>query len=225
MEDTVSLGRSADRPEKRPIFHVLQRRGNVINTTQDRLTKFLESETLMLTVNGALGRNPTYRANVDEDRKKKFQDSLRSHLKARLEEYRVGQMGDDRHVANIKALSSGLSECHREILIDGRFRIGAAQKALNLYLKYAWARGIIPEPPHCPIDAIVLGKIKKCPKSARCRICPTPWTKIDTTQEYRHFIEKAKAVAERQGQSLAKWELGIWEDTTHRNSLRCCPEG
>ena len=183
-----------------------------IRTTQERLAGFLERETLMLTVNGALGHNSTYRDGVVEDRRKKFRESLKSHLKARLEEYRAGPVNDDRHVANIKALSSGLSECHQKILIDGRFRIGAAQKALNLYLKYGWAREIIPEPPHCPIDAIVLKKIKRCPKSTRCQIClNTTWTKIDTTQEYRHFIDKAKVAAHRQGQSLAKWELGIWE--------------
>ena len=109
-------------------------------------------------------------------------------------------------MANIEALSSGLSERHREILVEGRFRIGAAQKALNLYLKYAWARGIILEPPHCPIDSIVLKKIEKCPKSARCQICPnTTWTTIRTTQEYLHFVEKAREAANAQGKSLARW--------------------
>ena len=91
----------------------------------------------------------------------------------------------------------------------------APQKALNLYLKYAWARGIIPEPPHCPIDSIVLAKIEKCPRSARCQICPnTTGTTIRTTQEYLHFVEKAREAANAQGKILARWELEVWEADT-----------
>ena len=39
---------------------------------------------------------------------------------------------------NIVALSEGLSEDHADILAGKRFRVGTAQKALNLYLKYLW---------------------------------------------------------------------------------------
>ena len=118
-------------------------------------------------------------------------------------------------MANIEALSSNLSERYQEILVGGRFRIGAAQKALNLYLKYGWARGIILEPPHCPIDSIVLAKIKKCPRSAQCQIClSTIWTTICTTHEYLHFVEKARDAARAHGQSLARWELAVWKAAT-----------
>ena len=143
-----------------------------IRSVQEYLDKFLDQETLALTVNGALGRNRTYRDSVGSDRRRAFRESLRGCLNSRLEEYRAERVSEDRHVANIDALSSGLSDRYQEILIDGRFRIGTAQKALNLYLKYGWARGMIPEPPHCPIDSIVLKKIGKCPRSAECQICP-----------------------------------------------------
>ena len=184
-------------------------------SVQEDLDKFLDQETLALTINGALGRNRTYRNGVVPDRKRAFRESLRECLNSRLEEYRAERVSDDRHVANIEALSSELSERYQEILVDGSLRIGTAQKALNLYLKYGWARGIIPEPPHCPIDAIVLANIEKCPGNAECQICPnTTWTTICTTQEYLHFVEKAREAANARGQSLARWELRVWEAAT-----------
>ena len=185
---------------------------------EDPLNLFLERETLTFTISGALGHNPTYCCNVAEKRKNEFRDSLRDQLSCKLEEYKEGRVQNDRHVANIEALSSILSEHHREILIDSKFRIGTAQKALNLYLKYSWARGIIEEPPHCPIDSIVLKEIKKCPSDAQCQICPnTTWTKICTIQEYLHFIDKARIEADAQGQTLARWELEIWQTATSKS--------
>jgi len=132
-----------------------------------------------------------------------------------LGEYAAKRVDEDRHLANIQRLSSTLSQYHADILLDGTFRIGTAQKALNLYLKYGWARGIVPEPPHCPIDSIVLAKIKKCASSAGCRICEEiAWTKIHYVHEYMHYVEKAKVRATEQGLSIARWELSLWEIAT-----------
>ena len=178
---------------------------------EGQLARFLEREALTLTVFGALGHNPTYRKSATDDDKHNFRKALRKHLKRQLEEYRTGLVDERQHVVNVEALSSELSGTHHKILIDGEFRVGSAQKALNLYLKYSWALRIIPEPPHCPIDSIVLKKIEKCPSSARCQICRNiTWTKIRTIEEYLHFVDKAKAMAHAQGQSLACWELEAW---------------
>ena len=181
-------------------------------TVEADLNKFLEQESFALTVMGALGRNRTYRKNVDPHKRQAFRESLGECLNARLVEYGPKQISEDRHVANIEALSSTLSERYQEILIGGKFRIGTAQKALNLYLKYGWARGIIPEPPHCPIDSIVLANIEKCHRNTQCRICPNKtWTTICTTHEYLHFVGKARDAASTHGQSLARWELEVWK--------------
>ena len=178
---------------------------------QEDLNNFLERETLALAVMGALSRNHTYSCQ-DDRKKEEFRGALRGCLNSLLEEYRAEEgVSEDRHVANIKALSSGMSERYGGILKGGKFRIGAAQKALNLYLKYAWAREIIPEPPHCPIDSTVLEKIEKCPKSVRCPICRcVTWTKMRTAEQYVHFIKKARKKADAKGQSLARWELGFF---------------
>ena len=183
----------------------------------ERLKGFLDRETFTLTVNGAIGRNPTYRTDASEAARRAFRESLEAWLGERIEEYRAGPVGDVRHVDNIECLSSELSARHRQVLLNGRLRIGTAQKALNLYLKYGWARGIIDEPPHCPIDSVVLAKIGKCPRDVRCETCyGTTWTRIDTRHEYLHFVEKAREAAEAQGLSLSRWELEIWEAATSR---------
>ena len=184
-------------------------------SVSEGLARFLAQETFTLTVNGAIGRNKTYRDGIDPKSKPRFRESLRCWLYDRVGEYGAERVSDERHLANIKRLSSTLSESHGDILLDGTFHIGAAQKALNLYLKYCWARGVVQEPPHCPIDSIVLAKIAKCASGVGCRICTqVTWTKIRRTHEYVHFVEKAKARAAEQGLSLARWELGIWEAAT-----------
>ncbi len=184
-------------------------------STSESLARFLDQETFVLTVNGAIGRNRTYREGIDEPSKSQFRNSLQCWLYDRLGEYAAKPVDENRHLANIQRLSSTLSQNHADILLDGTFRIGTAQKALNLYLKYGWARGNILEPPHCPIDSIVLAKIKKCASSAECRICEEiTWTKIRYVHEYMHFVEKAKARATEEGLSIARWELSIWEIAT-----------
>ena len=184
-------------------------------SVSEGLARFLAQETFTLTVNGAIGRNKTYRDGIDSESKRSFRESLRCWLYDRVGEYGAERVGDERHVANIEGLSATLSECHGDILLDGTFHIGAAQKALNLYLKYCWARGVVLEPPHCPIDSIVLAKIPKCASGVGCPICAhITWTKIRCTHEYVHFVEKAKARAAEKGLSLASWELGIWEAAT-----------
>ena len=184
-------------------------------SVQESLDEFLEQETFALTVMGTMGRNLTYCKNVGPDKRLAFRESLRECLNSILQEYRTEEVSEDRHVANIEALSSQLSGRYKEILVDGKFRIGAAQKALNLYLKYGWARGIIPEPPHCPIDSIVIANIEKCPKRVQCRICrDRTWTTIRTKHEYLHFVEKARDAANASKQSLARWELEVWKAAT-----------
>lgn len=191
-------------------------------SVSEGLARFLDQEgrhgldTLTLTVNGTLQHNKTYRPEIKENdkRRRDFRESLRRQLCSKVEEYQTQRIGEKRHLANIEMLSSELSERHGDILLDGTFRIGSAQKALNLYLKYCWARGIIEEPPHCPIDSIVLKEIK----------CRKSWTKIRTIEEYLHVIRKikeylhviCKAEADENGQTLARWELKIWETATSK---------
>ncbi len=157
----------------------------------------------MLAINGSLQHSGTYIKGKDIDkRKEEFRASLRKQLRSKSKEYEEGQVREEDHIANIQNLSLDLSKNYSEILVGDEFRIGIAQKALNLYLKYCWARGIIEEPPHCPIDRIVLEKV---------RCSHVNWTQICKIEEYKTLIDKVRKEAEAQGQTLARWELGIWQ--------------
>ena len=104
-------------------------------SVSEGLARFLNQETFTLTVNGAIGRNKTYCNGIDSERRREFQETLRGCLYSHVREYRAERVGDDRHLGNIENLSSMLSKRHGDILLDGTFHIGPAQKVLNLYLK------------------------------------------------------------------------------------------
>lgn len=125
--------------------------------------------------------------------KRFVRDNLLDHYKSGCDE---GQ-----HYRNIGDLVAFASRTSPELLRDGSYRYGAAQKVLNLLLKYYWCLGHIPEPPHCPVDRIVIqhthlrGKVN--------------WTDIRTEGKYREVIEAIRQVAGHK--SLARWELDAYE--------------
>jgi hypothetical protein len=79
-------------------------------------------------------RGKLYRENASQSSRGAFRRVLRSKLEALLPEY-TREVSHKRHCANILRLADDLSDCCKDALKDGRFRIGSAQKALNLYLK------------------------------------------------------------------------------------------
>ena len=81
------------------------------------------------------------------------------------------------------------------------FNVGHSQKLLNLLLKYYWCFGWLKnEPPHCPIDRIILSKAKIKDNGK------TPsWTKINSIKVYKKYIQELKKIAKPK--SLSVWEL------------------
>ena len=178
------------------------------------IDQFLDRELLMLTRMGTLGRARIYAKGANTGRQRKpFRDALDAWLQCAGNSYRTRNVDEREHVKNIEELSSRMSEDYRSILRGGSFRIGPAQKALNLYLKYQWARGLIAPPPHCPIDSIVLGEIRRTPAGRNSRICKTvTWTTMHDIRHYEYVITVAKRVAQAGGCSLPEWELRIWQE-------------
>jgi hypothetical protein len=171
------------------------------NTTASAQHDFLLREFFTLTLAGTVQRSGLYNDGTTEKDRKPFQDSLRGILEEMAVDY-AECVSEEKHVENIERLADKLSAKHADILAEGGMRIGLAQKALNLYLKYLWCLGEIPKPPHCPIDSIVLSKVPGC-KDVR-------WTRIEEIEEYRRIIASAKDEARFKGQSLAQWELTIY---------------
>lgn len=160
---------------------------------------FLDNEMWILTIGGAFQRANIYvkGTKVDKDREN-FRSSLKSKVLELANRY-VNKINEQDHLDNIEEL---ILSCRNDILNGGQLGFGPAQKLLNLYLKYEWCRGIIAEPPHCPVDRIVLSKLKQN---------PTPnWTMIKTPDEYMELVQALKGEAKKHGKSLAEWELEIF---------------
>lgn len=157
---------------------------------------FLRQEFHRLTLLGSLQRSSTYVPTAPEADRRAFRQSLITELEGMAGSYRQ-PTPDDAHAATIVRLSQELSAAHGAILRDGRFRIGVAQKAVNLFLKYLWCAGWSPIPPHCPFDSIVIGLLPSASQVA--------WTKMDSIDEYRALVAAARDVAG--DTALAIWEL------------------
>jgi hypothetical protein len=165
----------------------------------DHFRSFLENEFLTMTIFGALGRSRTYLKTAPDDTKLKMRVALREKLHKIGERYKT-TVEESKHLINIQELSDTLSSDFESCLEKGRFRIGIAQKALNLYLKYLWCVGIIPPPPHCPFDSIVIRHLPECEGMK--------WTSIDDIKDYKRLVAAAKHAAK--GTPLPQWELELW---------------
>lgn len=175
-------------------------------------TEFIDDQIFSLTLMATTQRSKIYASDSTESDRENFRTALKAELKSRASMYE-NKVTREQHHKNIVDLSDSLSAPHTAGLNEGRFRIGLAQKALNLYLKYLWCLGRLGndnEPPDCPIDRIVLGKIE-CPHCKNIN-----WTGIDTIAEYSKIIQHASATASKNGQSLAEWELELWAKATER---------
>jgi hypothetical protein len=173
----------------------------------DQKQKFLHNEFLTSSLNASMQHSPTYRKKADDEatsafdkKRQDFRKSFRDELERIANNYKV-PVDNHTHVTNISELAEVLTKLHKHILDNGKFRIGPAQKALNLYLKYLWCAGEIIEPPHCPIDNGVIEKLGA--DFAGCL-----WTRLDDIEIYKAMIAEAR----KKNNSLAKWELRLWND-------------
>ncbi len=164
-----------------------------------RQKAFIEDELFGLTLQGTVQRSELYRSGLTEGGRKPFQMGLKKQLTKLLEPYRNG-IDEGQHCANIEELAKSLSSEYAGVLADGRMKIGHAQKALNLYLKYMWCAGWISEPPHCPFDRIVLQFVPECKNML--------WTKLDSLDDYNLIVKYSKIAAGPR--SLSMWELELY---------------
>ncbi len=164
---------------------------------------FILSEMAALSVRAAFARAGIYRKGVPdkESIRKPVHRTLKAYLGNKRREYESGVL-ESRHLENIEALSRVMADSHGELLRGGVLRIGPAQKALNLYLKYMWCLGQIGTPPHCPIDARIL---EKAPE-----VRDVKWTAIDSVGEYMRCIRALRSIAGTE--SLAEWECRQWNE-------------
>jgi hypothetical protein len=164
---------------------------------------FLRDQFHGMVLQATVQRARIYAANAPEREREAFRVGLRERLDRVAAHYLDG-VADTTHVRYIATLADAVSHQHHAALRGGRFRIGPAQKALNLFLKYQWTAGWIAEPPHCPLDAII---IRKLPARVRCN-----WTDLDSVETYCELVAAARGVAG--ATSLARWELAAYNEAS-----------
>lgn len=167
-------------------------------------SEFLLGEINFLTVQAALSTRstPIYAEGVIGPDRAPFRKKLKEELDRLAAQYKRGRVSDGRHFDNIEGLAHGLSSADvGELLHENKFRVGIAQKALNLNLKYRWCLGVnLVEPPHCPFDSIVIGKLDDCDG--------INFTEFDDIETYKRLVKQARIKAG--DLSLAEWELRLF---------------
>ncbi len=104
-----------------------------------------------------------------------------------------------RHLVNLRQLIALSRKVGAEVFQGGEIRYGLAAKLLNTWLKGLWCLGLIPTPPHCPVDSVIQQRIP-----ATHRI---PWTQMTTQDQYLRVICALQRAADGTSMSLAEWEL------------------
>ncbi len=172
----------------------------------DAQWRFVHSEILTMSMIAAFAHVGVYASGTTDEERRDLQKTLKRELRRLSDQYR-NRLSDDQHLENIKTLATTITNEHRPILKDGVFRIGPAQKVLNLYLKYLWCFDRIAEPPHCPLDARILAK---APELSEKR-----WTRLDSADEYIKCIHALRKIAG--AESLAQWECEQFEQGRKSN--------
>jgi len=181
---------------------------------------FLEGEFLTLSVSGALQHSSTYATEDEKDR-----DTVRRELRSGLCDLSAkysSEVGEEEHLKNIQGLARHVNMSCAPFLNGDHLRLGVAQKALNLYLKYLWCVGKIQiPPPHCPFDNSVINVIGKLKLPTGCE---RRWTLADKLEHYCDWVSAAKEEAKKKDLSLAEWELRAW-NAAQPGGKAGCPRG
>lgn len=150
-----------------------------------------------ITLAAAFQHAGVYLAEVSREDRARFQHALREALDQLESKYRR-PVTHAHHLTVIRRFASRLSQSHGHVLRGGRMRIGISQKAINVYLKFAWLAGWIPAPPHCPFDARIIALLPEPQRSVK-------WTALDDIDAYSSVVAEARTLAG--SLSLAEWEL------------------
>ena len=161
--------------------------------------EFLVTELWILAWGASVQRANLYKKGSDKSKTDSFRKKIIDYLKSEVLPKYKNQITEDHHYKNIEDLIKFANENNNGFLSEDGYRYGVAQKLLNLVLKYHWCLGLIKEPPHCPVDRVVINKTKYKGN--------INWTHIKQKSEYEKVIENIKRLAENNNISVPLWEL------------------
>ena len=167
--------------------------------------RFISYELGLLTIKAALSTRDKeftiYNKSIKSHQRKPVKKAIREVLDGIEKKYTPMISAED-HVKYISETANSLSEKVGKYLKDNRFRVGIAQKLINMHLKYLWCSNVIGEPPHCPIDGIIRDKVRQNDANF-----DYDWIKNDSIEEYKTAVTALETVANKQNRSVAQWEL------------------
>jgi hypothetical protein len=174
-----------------------------VHSTDQQKIDFVISELLLLAWSASVQRSNLYKERDGHTQEKNlFRERITEFLSLKVMPLYKYQISEEDHYKNIDALINYAEKIKGTLLAADGYKYGVAQKLLNLALKYYWCLGLIAEPPHCPIDRIVISETKS--KNF------INWTRITKKSEYEEVIEDVKRLAHDRGLSVPLWELTIY---------------
>ena len=148
-----------------------------------------------------------YQPFPDTKRKEKFKDFLREFLEKYVDIKWRGkkQLSSAELEDCMDKLKEEVDEGFSDILNkdnESKITFGTVQKLVNLYLKYLWCTSQIDfDPPHCPVDGQVLGKID----------WDGPlWPDMQKGDYQRAIMAITGKARKKRYKSVAEWELEEW---------------
>jgi hypothetical protein len=177
--------------------------------------EFVERELIADSIHAAFQRANVYSDSSDiaDPKRQDLRKRLARQLRESAAQY-FRPVSDHEHELNIQKISDHLTSEFRGtgLLLGNKFRIGIAQKALNLYLKYLWCLEKIPTPPHCPFDDRIIAKLRSLTEQQKQGL---QWTKLDSLDGYQTLVKAARNEIGSKA-SLAEWEPEEWKSDYER---------
>lgn len=171
-------------------------------TIEDKKQEFMHREICSLCFLAAFGmarKIPFYKADTDRE-------AIRKYIRDELWELSIKysrKIEENEHVKTIETFQNEVNRNFLGMLARDGLTFGRAQKLINLYLKYMWVCGFIKEPPHCPIDSIIIKELKK----RGGEVWGPSFTNMGK-DDYKRVLSEIKKV--RGKQSVAEWELQVF---------------
>lgn len=167
--------------------------------------RFVADELGILAWGASVQRANLYNSGIPREQRDVglFREDLMAYVERELLPVYTFDVSESAHISNLQKLVDFGTTSGGSILGPLGYKFGVAQKLLNLLLKYHWCLGHIVEPPHCPVDRIVLEKT-----SLRGKL---NWTEIVSAEQYMHAVSAIRQVAKPLSLSLAQWELAYYQ--------------
>ena len=178
----------------------------ILKAKQEFLDKYNPKRTIAKALeqsNGAaVKRARLYTNGLSHIEREPVRSRLKKHLET-LQHIYSHAITRSVHYTNIVALCDHMNNlpkdvyfAHQAFVTNPGFRIAHSQKSIAVFLKHLWCMGIIPTPPECPVDSIILTKVG---------IRSISWSSINDIKVHEKIVDDIRRISG--ANCLAEWEL------------------